>query len=714
MDQPPGALKGTVTLQATGDSLHHATVFIVQLGRSSETDARGAYEFLNLPPGRYEVLAHMHPLTDERRSVDVPAGGAATLDFSLKIAPVHEHVTVTATGQEQAALEVFQSVTALDLIDLLPKNATSLGDLLEEENGVAKRSYGPGTSRPVVRGFDGDRVLILQDGMPSGTLSSQSGDHGEPVDAGTLERVEIVRGPATLLYGTNAIGGVVNVITEHHQSHQHAHEGVRGFLSGSGGSADRQAAGSGGLEVGWNKWLFLASGGGSRTGDYNTPIGKVENSGTSVRNTAASLARFGERAFFQTGYGVYDGSYGIPEIHHYHDGEECQQEDEGPISLRWRRHNSRFTGGLRNLNSWVEQFNLSLDYSDWNHKEMASGVVGTEFFNRQLIYRGVFQQRTAAGFSGSFGVNGLRRRYRVRGDEQVTPNVTHDSLALFGLEQLPLGRARLQLGGRLENNRYDADQRPSRAFTGFSGSTGLNVRLWKDGAFIASYSYSYRAPAVEELYNHGPHHGNLAYEIGDPDLSRERAAGVELGVRQSSGRVQADAGFFYYRLNDYVYLEPSTAVMDGFVVAHYRQADSRYLGGEAGMKVGLRQDLWLNLGMSAVDAQLRASSLSLPRIPPLRGRIGIELRRGSLSLRPELVLTNAQTHLYTNETRTAGYARLNLDSSYTLTRRHALHIFSVNVFNMTDKLYRNHASLIKDYAPEVGRGVRLAYTVRFL
>ncbi|MFB3776224.1 MAG: TonB-dependent receptor [Bryobacteraceae bacterium] len=706
-----GAIEGTVRLEATGDPLAHASVSISPLGRRTETDASGRYRITQVPPGKYEIMAHVHPLSDARRSIEVAADSTLTVDFAMTIAPIHEHVTVTASGRGQLPLETFQSVSSLEVADLTTKAAASLGDVLEGELGVAKRSYGPGSSRPVVRGFDGDRLLILQDGMPTGTLSSQSGDHGEPIDVGTVDRIEIVRGPATLLYGTNAIGGAINVITEHHQEHEHAHEGVRGFLTGSGGSGNGQAGGSAGLEAGVGKWLLVANGGGSRTGDYRTPLGKVENSGTEIRNSAVSAGRFGEGGFFRVNYGIQDGLYGIPFDASRHEHEA--DHEEGPVDLKWRRHNARFSGGLNDLGPALEKLSFNMDYSNWNHREMVGGLVGTEFFNRQFSYRAVFSQRPRGRVLGSFGVNGIRRSYDVRGNEQVTPAVTQNGFAVFALEEIALPRARLQLGGRLETNQYNPKGRTSRSFTGFSGSAGINTRLWRDGAFVTSYSYTYRAPAVEELYNSGPHHGNMAFEIGNPQLGRERANGLELGLRHRSGRVHAEANFFYYRIGDYVYLAPTGDFEDGLRVAVYSQGDARYVGGEALLHTGLRPNLWLNLGVDAVDAHLRRSGQPLPRIPPLRGRIGLDARFGNLSLRPELVLADSQDRLYAGETRTAGYALANLTSSYTLARKHALHILSVNLFNAADRLYRNHASLIKDYAPEIGRGVRLAYTVRF-
>ncbi|MGB9604623.1 MAG: TonB-dependent receptor plug domain-containing protein, partial [Bryobacteraceae bacterium] len=478
--QSYGRLRGQVVLEKTGDPLPHASVLIVELSRRTETDSEGRYQFTEVPPGKYAVVAHMHPLADNRKTVEVPAGGVAELDFRLALAPVHEEVTVTASGREQPTMEAFQSATSLELLQLSPKAAASLGEVLEGETGVAKRSYGPGSSRPVIRGFDGDRVLILEDGLPTGTLSSQSGDHGEPVNVAAVERVEVVRGPATLLYGANALGGVVNVITGHHQIHQHAHEGVRGFLTASGGSNNGLGGASGGVEAGQGRWLLSVAGGGLRTGDYHTPLGPVINSHTRVDNVAASVGHYGDRGFYHLGYGIYDGTYGIPEIPflHAHDDEadhdnQDHVHEEGPLDLNFRRHNVRFLGGLKRLNSVFERFTLNASYSDWHHKELVGAEVGTEFFNRQFSWRGVLDQRDRRTLRGSLGFYGLARSYRIRGAEQLTPPVKQYAFAAFGLEELSLERLRVQFGGRLETNRYDPQGKPSRQFAGFSGSVGV-------------------------------------------------------------------------------------------------------------------------------------------------------------------------------------------------------------------------------------------------
>jgi iron complex outermembrane receptor protein len=284
---------------------------------------------------------------------------------------------------------------------------------------------------------------------------------------------------------------------------------------------------------------------------------------------------------------------------------------------------------------------------------------------------------------------------------------------VFGLQVLDFEKVKFQFGGRVEHNRYNADGLTDRSFTGFSGAAGVRVPLWKNGAFVANYTHSYRAPALEELYNFGPHLGNLAFEIGNTNLTRERNDGIDFSVRHSSERVRAEANVFYYNIQDFVFLAPTGAFEDGLIEAEYVQADSRFVGTEMRVDFAAHRNLWVNLGFDAVDAQLKETGTPLPRIPPMRGRIGFDARFRGFSVRPEAVFAKDQNELFPTETRTPGYAVFNVISSYTMARPHYAHIFAVNAFNLGDKLYRNHLSFIKDLAPEIGRGVRFIYTIRY-
>ena len=434
------------------------------------------------------------------------------------------------------------------------------------------------------------------------------------------------------------------------------------------------------------------------------PVGVVENSKTRVTNSAIGAGHYGEKRFFSAGYGYDEGRYGVPFA-----GELGGEEEK--IDLAFRRHHMRVSGGVNNPASFAEVFRLTLGYSDWQHKEIAGGAVGTVFENRQANWRGVFEQRRKGRLSGSFGFSGAHRDYRPSGEEAVSPPVDQNNAAVFALEELTFEHVRFQAGGRVETNRYSPVGLRARSFTGFSGSAGANVELWKGGAAVANYTHSYRAPALEELYNNGPHVGNLTFEIGNPNLERERSNGIDLALRHHTHRLRGELNFFRYDIGNFVFLAPTGEFEEGLRVADYLQAPSRFTGGEANLDVALYPDVWLNLGLDYVNARLKDGP-ALPRIPPLRGRIGLDVRRGGWSLRPELLLANDQDRLFTPETRTAGYGVVNLAASYTLARQHAVHVFAVSVFNAGDRLYRNHLSFIKEQAPEIGRGVRFTFTVR--
>ena len=711
-----------------GDNvLHDARVTIAQTNQTTLTDDEGRYSFANVPPGRYTIQVHIEGFADASQIVTVAAGSNVTLDFELQIASLQENVTVTASGTEQSVFDSFQTVNSVGSARIAQKAATSLGEVLETETGVAKRSFGPGSSRPVIRGFDGDRVLVLQDGVRSGSVGSQSGDHGETVDPLSAERIEVVKGPGTLLYGSNALGGVVNVIGHHEDN---AQDGVRGFFNGVGGTADRQGGIAGGLEYGVNSWLFRGNVSAQRTEDFQTPIGRIPNSATRSNTGSFGAGYYGTKAYVSGSYGFDVRRYGIPFAALF---EEEPKEGELPvvdeeIDIRARRHNARIAGGFRNLvNPFVSGVQYNLDYTDYRHKEIerADGIdeVGTIFDNKTLSYRTLFEQTKHGRLTGRFGFEGFGRTYEVNGAEQlIQGEVSHNAFSAFVLEEVDLERVKFQFGGRIENNRYDPESVDlrGRSFTGFSGGVGVNVPLWKGGAFIANYSHSFRAPALEELYNNGPHIGNVTFEIGNNDLTNERSNGIDVSIRHQARRFRFTGDVFYYRISDFVFLAPQDEdgdghvdIIDGLPVARYDQADASYFGAELNGEATFNDYVGAFVSLDFVRAKLVDANLDLPRIPPARAKVGLDLRFKDLNVRPEAVFAADQERIFPLETRTAGYGIFNVAGSYTIGRQHVAHIFTFNAYNLTDRLYRNHVSFIKDLVPEIGRGVRFGYTVRF-
>ncbi len=766
--QEHGTIEGTVTLEEDGEPLHGARVLLIELGRSVLSDLDGKYRFDGVPAGTYQILAAREHLQAARLSIEVAAGTATTTNFALAFSAVHEEVTVTATGRETTA---FSSVQVLDSVDIAKNMAGTLGELLEHEPGVAKRSFGPGSSRPIIRGFDNDRVMVMQDGVRTGDLSSQSGDHGVSIDPGGLQKVEILKGPATLLYGSNAIGGVVNTITPQQQFYDNPPDELRGQVNADLGSTNDQAGGSANFQYGNGRFMTWFGGGGRRTSEVGTPEGPVENSQTEQMNGRFGLGWFGDTSHISASYQIEDGLYGVPfagDLHgHGHEDEEDhhddeffrfareeeeEHEDELFIELDQRRQVVRVDGGLHDLDAgFIDGVKAVFTYIDWNHKEIEHFVdtgereIGTEFFNKTTIGRIEVQQDPTGRLTGQFGVWGQHRDYKAIGEEALSPPSVQDAFAGFAYEELTFDDFSLQFGGRLEYNKYNPEERPEpeghghdddhdfrldeededhhdeeapevrdRSFTGFSGSVGIRVPFDNDRwALVANLSSSYRAPSLEELYNFGPHVGNLAFEIGNPDLEHERSNGGEFSLRLNTGRLHGQASVFYYDIDNFIFGAETGEIVDGLTELEYIQGDSRYVGTDLSLSYHASPQWRFHLSGGLVDAKLKATDEPLPRIPPLSARLAVDwLPMNGLQLRPELVLASQQDKTFGEETPTDGYTLANFSASYTLARAKMMHIFTLKGTNLTNELYRNHTSFIKDVAPEMGRRILLTYALR--
>ncbi len=617
--QQPGSIRGVVTNEINGDPVEGVAVTITQLRRNVETNENGVYEFTDVPPGRYTIITHIEGFSDQARNIALTGGVTGSVDFSLSLAALREEVVVSTTGAEQSVYDSFQSVEGVGTNRIREQASTSIGEVLEREAGVGKRSFGPGASRPTIRGFESDRVLVLQDGIRNGSLGFQSGDHGEPVDTLNLERLEVIKGPATLLYGSNAIGGVVNAVTGDEND---SHPGLRGNFSMLGSTNNRQGGVSGGVEYGFGKILFNGAGSFLREGDFRTPLGTIPNSASRASGGNFGVGYFSNKYFLRGTFNVDRRRYGVPYAPLFEEGAflsgNCEVEPElgdGPcvfdifaireqflnslpdvpdeaIDLRMQRNNYRFLGGFRGVRGPIAQGDFSLDFTDYQHEEIESvdgeDEIATQFFNDVFSYRAFFQQANYHNLSGRFGFEGFRRSYLTEGAESlIDGRVRQNSFAIFGLQELDFDRVAIQIGGRLEDNRYRPVNPvyPERSFTGLSAAAGIRLRLWQGASFVTNLSTSFRAPALEEIYNLGPHVGTVTFEVGDLNLTRERSNGIEVSLRQNYNRLRLNGSFYYYDIKDFVYLAPQDSNGDGFIdvedglpVADYLQNDSRFKG----------------------------------------------------------------------------------------------------------------------------------------
>ena len=734
-----GTISGRVSLASDNSPVHGATVIVVGARRTATTNDAGAFVLENVPAGTYDVIAQREHLSAVRQSVTVVAGQTATVTFGLTLEAIHEEVAVTASASGTAtAYESFSSVTSLDSLELAINRGATLASVLAEQPGVSQRSFGAGNARPVIRGFDGDRVLIMQDGVRTGDLSSQSGDHGVSIDPASLERLEVVKGPATLLYGSNAIGGVVNAITPQDAFRASPFSGVLGGVSVDTGSVNGQVGGSGNVQYGRGPWMAWGGGGARRTGDYSTPLGTVGNSATELANGRGGFGWTGSRAFFSVGVQGERHRFGVPFASSFH-----AHEDEGDtagaleVDLESTRRDIRVDTGLRAMRgAFLDNVKATFAVSDYRHDELEieDGIetLGTRFNNDTRSLRLELEQKRVGRLTGRMGIDWFTRDYRADGEEALAPPTTQSSWAAFAYEEMDFGATRLQLGARVEQNAYRPDPRADvelddehadhdheapevrdRDFTGGSASFGVHRDLGAGTALVANLSLASRAPALEELFNFGPHVGNLAFEIGNPNLTLERTLGLDVSLRRRGERLSGEVNVYSYGISNFVFLDFTGEEVDGLREADFVQADSRFVGMEASGDVQLGRGVHLDAGMSLVRATLTASGEHLPRIPAVSGRVRLEIPIRSLTVLPEVVMTGRQSRVFRDETVTGGSTLLNLSATYFVVRGHATHALTLKAHNLTNETYRLHTSFIKDLAPETGRGLTATYSVRF-
>jgi iron complex outermembrane receptor protein len=702
-----GTIRGVVTLEPSGTPVRNAVVTIAELQKSVLTDQNGAFQFTDVPAGRYQVVAHLDRVPDVVKRIEINSGDQF-IDFQLFLAPVREEVIVTASGSAESVDASYQSVNSVGALELAQRNPVSIGEALEGQLGIAKRSFGPGSGRPIIRGFDGDRVLVLQDGLRLGGIASQSADEVEPIDVLSLDRVEIVKGPATLLYGSNAIGGVVNGISTNDVYQQ----GLSGYLTTFGGTNNRQGGASAGFKYGFKNFLIFGSGGAQKANDYRTPLGTVLNSFARGGNVSGGAGWFPRKGWLAFDYSFDGRRHGLP----------VEPDEVDFESLKERRHSFGVKGGLRDLDGFIQGGDFAVRYNDYKVREFEfeSDENKTELdsiaTNKNFNYRANFNHRRIGKLSGTFGFSGFTRDFLSVGEEAPAPHTKQHSFAAYGLERVDLERVGFQFGGRVEQNGYDPEGNfRKRNFVGFSGSAGVRVPLWMGGSFVANYQHSFRAPALEELYNNGPHPGILVFDIGNPNLKAEQSDGLDLSLRHSTARLRIESSVYYYNVRNFVFaaFNGETDRRSNLPIVDYAQGKSRYFGMEASVEARLLPALSLNGKLDYVRAELTEQNKPLPRIPPVRATLGFDWRLKAFSLRPELVLVNRQARVFDHETLTSGYVVLNVNASYTFVTRQVAHILSVSGYNLGDQLYRNHLSFIKEIAPEIGRNVRLSYVLRF-
>jgi iron complex outermembrane recepter protein len=695
-------------LDSEGTPLPGATVRLLPSNREAVTGDDGTARFLDVLAGTYDVVTRLSGVGSARTDVAVAEGDTLAVPVTLATQPHYsESVTVSTTARD--TFESYQPTTVLGGEDLQQRLGATLGATLASEPGVNVRSFGSGNARPVVRGLDNDRVLILENGARTGDLSSQSADHGVTLDPATATQIEVVRGPATLLYGSSAVGGVVNVVSE--EIPTHPLQGLHGDFKGHGGTADGSAGAAAALSGGNGTVAFGLNASAERTDDYETPEGEVPNSQSNAKSIGAAFSATGADGFAGASYQLVDTRYGVPFV------------EEGETTLHPRRHRIDVRAERRNLGSFISGVKLQGGYRDYHHDEIeGSGQIATTFRNKVTEGNLYLKHRAVGALTGTFGVRGEHRDYSSAGEEALAPPTIQNTVSGFVYEELTYRHIALQAGARVDHTSFDPDGAAvgrddvhKRDFTNVSGSVGVLGHLRDDLTLAVSVARAARNPSLEELYNQGPHTGNFAFEIGDPDLPTEIAYGADLSLRYRGKRLNLEGTAFLNSIDDYIFPFQSGAIDEenGLPVVHFTAADSRFRGFEAHVDIGLTKDLWLIVGGDTVRGELRAGKTPLPRMPPYRVWGGLRFEHKGFHLEGEVKNSGPQTRVYGAETPTDGYTLVNVHGSYQLTTGSTVHVFTARLDNATDELYRNHLSYIKDLTPEMGRSFRLVYGLKF-
>jgi iron complex outermembrane receptor protein len=728
--QQPAVLEGRLVNSLNGDPLGGATVVIDEVKREAVSGTDGAFRFDNLAPGTYHVWVRAQGYSSRRTEVTVPAGGGAPVELRIDF-DLHFQEVASVSAEARSQFDAFQPTTVLSGQDLTKQLESSLGATLENQPGIASRSFGPSPSRPVIRGLDGDRVQILQDGQRTGDLSSQSGDHGVSVNPASAERIEVVRGPATLLYGANAIGGLVNIITN--EIPTRPVNGASGEVTFDAGTAAEEAGGAGHVQLGNGRFAVNIGGGGRRSDDFETPEGTVANSHSRSAFTTLGAGWKGDKAYAGASYGYDDTKYGIPVV------------EGGTLQLTPRRHAVTVRAGAEGLTGAFEEYRTTVALRRYQHDELEGEEVGTTFKNDTVEVQGMGSHRAVGRLKGSIGGWVLGRAFDAIGAEALSPAVDQQGFAAFGYEEMTWPHVTLQFGARADHTAYAPAGEPERTFTNGSISAGILLRpaATDDRLTIAaSVARAARPPALEELFFYGVHHGNFALEVGNPGLESEHALGADLSLRWRTPRASGEVTYFRNDISDYIFRrnmdeEEFEARQDEFTArfggrepaghdheedggeedeiayVEFVGADAILQGIESHADFQLTSVLSAEVGLDVVRGSLKADDLPLPRIPPVKFRGGVRYQRNALQIGSQVVVAAAQERLSTNETPTDGYTLLKLYGSYSFARAGAAHTFTARLDNVTDELYRNHLSLIKDQVPEIGRNFKIVYSVGF-
>ncbi|HYP16251.1 MAG TPA: TonB-dependent receptor [Opitutus sp.] len=674
-----------------------------------------------------------------------------------------ENVLVTASPYARSQTELAQPTSVLAGRELVLHQSTSLGELLSGQPGVSSTYFGPGASRPVIRGLGGDRIRMLTDGVGTIDASVTSPDHAVAIDPLLIERVEIVRGPATLLYGGNAVGGVVNVI-DHRIHTTRPGDVFNARIETRAASASDERSGGAVIEGGTGPLAWHLDAYRREADDVEIPgfaesaarraeeaaeaaehgeeapteiAGHIPNTALTADGGAFGLSLIGDPGHRGVAYSGHSTVYGVPAGAHAHHGEH-PEDGEGAVRIDLRQRRVDLQGALTQPFGIVNEARFKLGLARYRHTEHEGDEIGTVFRNRGFDSRVELLHSALGAFTGAAGWQGGRSDFEAIGDEAFLPPSRTTTHALFLFEEAKLSPFTWQLGARVERQALDLRDGTgvSRDENTFSASTGVVWVLDDTWTLGVSLAQAERAPNAQDLFANGPHIGTNAYEIGDPDLDAEESLALDLTLRKRLGFVTGSLSVFSNRFDGYLFEQPTgllavehegeiefvspddeEAEHGGLPVYRFVQHDAQFYGAELESIFHLqhtdRHQLDLVVGADFVRARDTTADTNLPRITPRRVKSGLVWASGPWSLGGEVQFVERQDRVAADETPTAGYELVSAYVSYRLTFERAVFDVFARGTNLGDAEARMHTSFLKDVAPLPGRSVTVGIRASF-
>jgi iron complex outermembrane receptor protein len=641
---------------------------------------------------------------------------------------------VSAGPDPKTSFDLAQGTSVLAGDELRRLAQTTLGETLASTPGVSSTYFGPGASRPVIRGLGGDRVRMLDNGVGALDASNVSPDHNTALEPLFASRIEVLRGPSTLLYGSSAVGGAVNVIDNIIPDTAPDGKNTGSLELRGGGAANERAAvlSTGGGTDGLG---FHLNGLRQKTDDTKIPgvaridadappvqpRGTLPSSATDTSSLAGGATKFWDAGHLGASISHYETIYGVP------------TGDTPPTSIDMKQTRFDLAGEITKPFAAFRSAKGRLSFGDYKHSELSGGTsVNTTFKNRAWEGRLELPHVAIGNLTGTLGVQGARSDFSAVGDEVVTPPSLTQSGALFAVEEYKAhDKLTIEFGGRIEGQAiklgaveaalprlagYAAHSDEKKTFGGESASAGLVFRPAKDWSVGATLAYTERLPTAQELFSNGPHGGTRAYEVGTSGLGNERSVGFDLNVRRRAGFVTGSAGVFVNRFTDYIFEQelPATAVPaannpDGLTPFQFVARDAEFRGAEAELVFHLyEQDVrkvHLEIMSDYVRAEQTRDHVPLPRIPPLRYGARLTYEDGKWTTNLEARHAERQDRFSADESATPGYTLVNASVGYLVPTDRVSYEFFVRGQNLGNVTAREHTSFLKEFAPLPGRGV---------